>query len=221
MNALEAVAPDGSPVEVYLHIPPGHEPDLIRTAVPKGATILELGCGAGRITRPLVALGYRVTAVDNSAEMLAHVEGAETVLADIEGLDLGRRFKAVILGSHLINESGAANRRAFLETCRKHVEQEGMVLIERYDPNVDWREHENTSSELGDVVCTLRDVRVKGRGVQAIMEYKIGARTWRQPFTAELLTDKAIETELAGCNLRHEGWLDDRGTWLLARPLSG
>lgn len=192
---------------------------MIRTAVPKGATILELGCGAGRITGPLVGLGYRVTAVDNSAEMLAHVEGAETVLADIEALELDRRFKAVILGSHLINESDGANRRAFLETCRKHVEQEGMVLIERYDPNLDWRERENTSSELGDVVCTLRDVRVKERRLQAIMEYEIGARTWRQPFTAEVLTDKDLEAELASCNLRHERWLDDRGTWLLARPL--
>jgi SAM-dependent methyltransferase len=221
MDALGAVAPDGSPVEVYLHLPPGDEPDVIRTVVPKGATILELGCGAGRITRSLVGLGYRVTAVDNSAEMLAHVEGAETVQADIEGLDLDRRFKAVILGSHLINESDSGNRRAFLETCRKHVEQDGMVLIERYDPDLDWRDREDTSSQLGDVVCTLRDVRVKGRGVQAVMEYKIGSRTWRQPFTAELLTDKAIEKELVGCNLRHEGWLDDRGTWLLARPLSG
>ena len=38
-----------------------------------------------------------MTAVDNSAEMLAHVRGAETVLADIEELDLGRGFDAATL----------------------------------------------------------------------------------------------------------------------------
>ncbi len=42
-----------------------------------GASILELGCGAGRVTHPLVALGHPVVAVDESPEMLAHVRGAE------------------------------------------------------------------------------------------------------------------------------------------------
>jgi hypothetical protein len=72
-----AIAPDGSPVEMYLLIPVGEEPDVVRKAVSPAADILELGCGVGRVTHALVELGYRVVAVDESPEMLAHVVGAE------------------------------------------------------------------------------------------------------------------------------------------------
>jgi SAM-dependent methyltransferase len=80
-------APGGSPVELYALAPPEGEPEIVHAAVPSGAAILELGCGAGRITHRLVELGHPVVGVDQSPEMLAHVRGAETVLADIETLD--------------------------------------------------------------------------------------------------------------------------------------
>ncbi|WP_206784385.1 bifunctional 2-polyprenyl-6-hydroxyphenol methylase/3-demethylubiquinol 3-O-methyltransferase UbiG [Amycolatopsis sp. MtRt-6] len=79
------VTADGSPVDVYLLLPPN-------------ASILELGSGAGRVTHPLLDLGHEVVAVDDSASMLAHVR-AETVCARIGNLDLGRTFDAVLLGS--------------------------------------------------------------------------------------------------------------------------
>jgi len=97
------VARDGSCVELYALLPELDEGELIAQAVPAGGSILELGCGAGRITRQLVRLGYQVTAVDESAEMLAHVQNAETVHARIERLDLGRRFDGAVLASNLIN----------------------------------------------------------------------------------------------------------------------
>src|SRR5918911_836687 len=97
-------APDGSPVSLYLALPPMGEAQIIHEAVGAGAEILELGCGPGRVTRQLVALGHEVVAVDNSADMLRHVHGAaRAVLADIEGLRLERRFDAVVLASHLVN----------------------------------------------------------------------------------------------------------------------
>lgn len=71
-------APDGSPVSLYLALPGGAEAQLIHEAIPESADVLELGCGAGRVTRHLVKLGHAVTAVDNSPEMLAafpHVAG--------------------------------------------------------------------------------------------------------------------------------------------------
>jgi len=46
------------------------EPEVIARAIPSEATILELGCGAGRITHALVALGYRITAVDSCRDMI-------------------------------------------------------------------------------------------------------------------------------------------------------
>ena len=71
------------------------EPEIVHATASPGAWILELGCGTGRITHPLVALGHPVVAVDESPEMLAHVRGAETVCARIEDLALDRRFNVV------------------------------------------------------------------------------------------------------------------------------
>ncbi len=80
-------------------LPDFGEPAIVHEAAGPGASILELGCGAGRVTHPLIALGHPVVAVDESPEMLAHVRGAETVCARIQDLSLGRRFGAVLLAS--------------------------------------------------------------------------------------------------------------------------
>ena len=41
---------DGCAVEFYALLPPMGEPEIVHAAVPAGASILELGCGTGRIT---------------------------------------------------------------------------------------------------------------------------------------------------------------------------
>ena len=58
---------DGCSVELYRQLPYLGELDDILGGVPAGSSVLELGCGAGRLTRPLVERGLSVTAVDNSA----------------------------------------------------------------------------------------------------------------------------------------------------------
>jgi 2-polyprenyl-3-methyl-5-hydroxy-6-metoxy-1,4-benzoquinol methylase len=119
--------PDGSPVDLYLLFPPAGEAERVHAAIDEGATVLDLGCGVGRIAHELIDLGHPVVAVDESREMLAHVRGAETVQAPIEDLDLGRRFPCVLLASHLVNTADAKRRRAFLETCARHVAGDGVV----------------------------------------------------------------------------------------------
>ena len=55
----------------------------MHAAVPPGASILELGCGTGRILWPLAALGHPVTGVDDSPEMLARGPDLPTVRSPI------------------------------------------------------------------------------------------------------------------------------------------
>ncbi len=123
-----AVTRDGCPVELYRLLPATGEPALVHAAVPPGAEILDLGCGAGRLTHPLLELGHPVTAVDNSADMLAHVHGATTVLADIETLDLDRRFAAVLLASHLVNTPDDRLRGRVEALLRSHRAADGFLL---------------------------------------------------------------------------------------------
>lgn len=106
------ITPDGCAVDFYALMPAFGEPAIVHDAAGPGASILELGSGAGRVTHPLVALGHPVVAVDESPEMLAHVRGTETVQARIEDLALDRRFDAVLLASHLINADAPTMRTA-------------------------------------------------------------------------------------------------------------
>jgi SAM-dependent methyltransferase len=212
---MDVTAPDGSPVGLYLALAPLGEPELIHAAVPPASEILELGCGTGRITRPLVALGHAVTAVDNSPEMLAYVRGAETVLADIESLELGRRFPVVLLASNFLNAPDDCELDAVLATCARHVAPGGRVLLERMPP--EWQPPEE-SREAGGVRIALRDFEADGARFSAVMEYEAGGKRWTQPFTARLLSDDATEAALARAGLRRTRWLDERRSWLEAAP---
>jgi SAM-dependent methyltransferase len=201
-------APDGSPVDVYTRLPELGEGEIVASVLPTGASVLELGCGTGRITRQLVALGLCVTAVDESAEMLAHVRDADTVQARIEGLDLGRRFDGAVLASNLVNAE-RASRRAFLETCRRHsdvVVCEGLPLA--------WLP-EDGETALGEVRSRLYVDAVDDGVVRGEVEYEAGGEKWRHSFAMQVFADEAkLETALAEVGLRLERRLDAR--WFVA-----
>ena len=92
------------PVPVYLVLPvePAFTPVL--EDIRAGATVLDLGCGTGRLANELARWGHAVHGVDESAAMLTHVHpDVRTVQTRIQDLDLGRRFDVVVLASQLVN----------------------------------------------------------------------------------------------------------------------
>jgi len=209
------IAPDGSPVLLYARLPPLGEPEVIHEAVPAGAEILELGAGAGRITHGLVVLGHEVVAVDNSSAMLALVRDAETVLADLETLNLGRRFPVVVLASNFINDPDPATRRTYLESCARHVLPGGQVLLQGFPrdwaPSTDWSEH-------GNVRVRLRRYEQNGDLVSGEMEYVVDGRQLFHVFESKLLSEEELEGDLRAVGLRRRRVLDERGAWTEAVP---
>jgi SAM-dependent methyltransferase len=209
-------APDGSPVPLYAALPALGEPELIHHAVPAEAKILELGAGAGRITRELLALGHPVVAVDQSREMLAHIVGAETVLADIESLALGRRFPVVLLASNFVNDPDRSRVRRFLDCCARHVLPEGQVLLQRYpknwEPSTDWR-------EVGSVRLRLRSFELAGALLHGEMEYVVDGRTLLHAFDALLVSEDELDRDLRAGGLERTRTLDPNGAWIEAAPL--
>jgi len=212
------ITPDGCAVELYVLLQPMGEPETVHAAVPAGASVLELGAGAGRVTHPLVALGHPVVAVDESAEMLARIRGAETVRARIEDLDLQRRFDVVLLGSFLVNTDDRDLRRRFLAACRRHVRDDGCVLIQRHPPA--WfDEAAEGEGVAGGVLHRLRNVGRPGPGLlAATVEYQVGDRVWTQSFTAERLDDEALAAALAEAGLAVGAYLTGDGSWVRAVP---
>ena len=221
-----AVAADGSPVAVYLELPGDEEAALIHgtlleVGLPPGCEILELGCGAGRVTAPLSALGHHVVAVDQSEAMLAEVRrrvpDAAPRVGDAESLDLGRHVPAVVLGSHLVH-AGASLGAAFLATCRRHVAPGGAVLIQAYDPALDWAAAVGRRTVTGTVAITLMRADRTGDQLVGSVAYETRSGQWAQDFEATLLDEDGLRAALDLAGLHFERWIDQRAGWLLARP---
>ena len=211
---------DGCAVDFYALMPAFGEPDIVHEAVGAGTPILELGCGTGRVTHPLIALGHPVVAVDESPEMLAHVRGAETVCASIQGLSLGRRFGAVLLASHLINADDGT-RSAFLTACRRHVADDGCVIVQQHPP--EWFSDATEIEYTRDgVVYRMRDVsRPAPDLLTATVEYVVADRCWTQTFTATRLDEAKLGASLAAGGLRLDRWLTEDRSWFRAVPADG
>lgn len=213
-----AITPDGCAVELYERLPVGDEPDIIAAAVPAGAHILELGSGVGRVTRPLLERGFTVTAVDESADMLARVRGARTICSSIEDLDLGERFDVVMLASFLVHAGDEEVRRGLLRTCAEHVKRGGCVLIQREGEDY----HTNVPRERVDPSgLTVRIVSAEpvGDGVDSVRaEYVFPDVVWTQTFLSRPLTKGQFESALAEAGLEVDTCLTPDGTWVRAIP---
>jgi SAM-dependent methyltransferase len=209
--------PDGCAVDLYRRLPAGSEPEVIEAAAFPGAGILELGCGAGRITHPLVARGFHVTAVDESAEMLARVKGARTVCSAIEALDLGERFDVVLLGSCLVHAPDPAVARGLLASCARHVKPEGIVLIHR--EGMDWHDNVPRSGALGDgVVRVTRSDEVRP-GVRSVhVEYDLPDARWTHTFQSRPLSQAAFEALVQEADMIVDAYLTGDRTWVRCRP---
>ncbi|WP_217235863.1 bifunctional 2-polyprenyl-6-hydroxyphenol methylase/3-demethylubiquinol 3-O-methyltransferase UbiG [Streptomyces sp. AC555_RSS877] len=215
-----AITPDGCAVELYSRLPVGDAPDVVSAAVPAGARILELGCGVGRMTHPLLERGFTVTAVDESAEMLERVRGARTIRSTIEDLDLDERFDVVMLASFLVHTGDPEVRQALLRTCARHVAKDGCVLLQREGEDY----HTNVPRERVDPSgFTLRIASSEpvGDGVNSVRaEYEFPDATWTQAFLARPLTKEQFEEALAQAGLEVDSYLTDDGIWVRAVPVA-
>ncbi|MFJ7148271.1 class I SAM-dependent methyltransferase [Streptomyces sp. NPDC100445] len=213
-----AVTPDGCAVELYARLPVGDEPDVIAAAVPAGAHILELGSGAGRVTHPLLERGFTVTAVDESADMLARVRGARTICGPIETLDLGETFDVVMLASFLVHAGDEEVRRKLLRTCVRHVAEGGCVLIQREGANYHTDVPRERVDPSGFTVRILSADPV-GDGVNSVRaEYVFPDAVWTQTFLARPLTEEQFESALEEVGLVVDAYLTPDGIWVRAVP---
>ncbi|MGE5245322.1 MAG: class I SAM-dependent DNA methyltransferase [Betaproteobacteria bacterium] len=127
-----------------------------RVAATVKGPILELGCGTGRVSRPLARAGVRLIGVDRSAPMLARAlrrtpsprppaSSPGFVRADIRALPFrARRFAAVIAPygvlQSLVRERDLA---ATLDSVARVIEPGGLFGIDLVPDVPNWREYRN------------------------------------------------------------------------------
>jgi SAM-dependent methyltransferase len=214
------ITPDGCAVELWQRLPVAGEVDVIQRSVPPGARILELGSGPGRMTHPLIERGFEVSCVDESAEMLAQIRGARTIRSTIAALDLGETFDVVLLASFLVHAPDPGDRTNLLATCRRHVADDGQVLIQREGQG--WHENLPRVRAVGDGVARVLSSESVAPGVRSVhTETVFPDARWTQTFLSRPLSAEEFENALADADLTLTAYLTDDHTWAQATPVTG
>jgi SAM-dependent methyltransferase len=211
------ITSDGCAVDFYALLPPFGEAEIVHAAVPDGASVLELGCGTGRILRPLADLGHQVLGVDDSRAMLAHIPDLPTVCCRIEERYLDRTFDAVLLASTLINEEPSL-RGKFLAACRRHLRSGGVAVFQQQAPS--WFGTAGQAPRVRDdpsgIRRVIRSARWEPPRLFVEVEYQVGDRVWTHSWGAWEISERELADDLGSAGLRFGRWLTDDHAWFTA-----
>ncbi len=120
---------------------------IIRRHAPGAKTMLDLGCGTGRHDWGFARIGYKVTGLDQSAEMLAKARergngtNSDTIAfqeGDIRGFNLSRHFDVVVALFHVIGYLPSNDELdAAFTGIRNHLKTGGLFVFDHwYGPAV-------------------------------------------------------------------------------------
>jgi SAM-dependent methyltransferase len=106
------------------------EADLVMSLEPR--SVLDAGCGTGRVAIELARRGVEVVGVDVDASMLGvgrrRAPSLEWVEADLSALALGRVFDVVVLAGNVPLFCPPERRAALVQACAAHVAPAGSMV---------------------------------------------------------------------------------------------
>jgi SAM-dependent methyltransferase len=96
------------------------------------ASVLDGGCGTGRVGIELARRGVRVVGVDVDADMVAAARAKAPELrwehVGLDVMELGSRFDVVVLAGNVIPYAAAEVRAAVVGSCAAHLEAGGRLV---------------------------------------------------------------------------------------------
>ncbi len=126
------------------------EADFVERFAP--ASVLDAGCGTGRVGRELARRGLEVVGVDIDGAMLdtarRKAPDADWRLADLATVDLGQSFDAVVMAGNVMIFLTPGSEGEVVANMARHLRPEGVLIagfqimvnrltIERYDEAAD------------------------------------------------------------------------------------
>lgn len=109
---------------------PHGEADLVFSYSPR--TVLDAGCGTGRVAIELARRGVDVVGTDLDHDMIAmaHAKAPELtwIQGDLSELDLPSRFDAVVLAGNVIPYVASDRRDAAVQACARHLAPGGRLI---------------------------------------------------------------------------------------------
>jgi len=96
------------------------------------ASVLDAGCGTGRVAGELVRRGFDVTGVDIDPAMLDRARlkapDATWIEADLDGLDLGRAFDVVVAAGNVMIYLAPGSEGRVVAALARHLRPRGLVV---------------------------------------------------------------------------------------------
>jgi SAM-dependent methyltransferase len=118
------------------------EARFVDAMAPRGARILDAGCGPGRVGGRLAALGHLVVGVDIDAELIAAAEiehpGATWLIRDLaefdldpdaDGVGVAGTFDVVVSAGNVMTFLDPATRRDVLQRLLVHLAPDGRLVV--------------------------------------------------------------------------------------------
>lgn len=103
---------------------------LVRSYHP--SSVLDAGCGTGRVAAELARQGIETVGVDLEASMISEARrrapGLTWLEADMCGLDLGRRFDVVVMAGNVPIFCPERTRADLIASCARHVADGGRLV---------------------------------------------------------------------------------------------
>lgn len=106
------------------------EARFVRAYAPE--SVLDAGCGTGRVGIELARQGIEVVGVDVDESMLETARrrgaGSRWVLADLRSLDLGRTFDVVVMAGNVPLFTPPGTQDALVAAVARHVALDGLLI---------------------------------------------------------------------------------------------
>ncbi len=180
--------------------------DMAREA---GGPVLELGCGTGRVTVPIAALGVEVTGLDVSPAMLklAEEKAADSstdgtlslVEADMRDFDLGRQFNLVIAPFRSFqNLLTVPDQISALAAVKRHLEPGGALAFDIFVPEP------STLVQDHDVPYHLKDVTDPHTGARSVLYQQSAYDNFAQIVHARIIIEELDASGMVARKLYRE-----------------
>jgi SAM-dependent methyltransferase len=115
------------------------EAALVQSYAPD--TVLDAGCGTGRVTVELARRGVAVVGVDSDPDMIdvarAKAPDLRWIVADLAELALPERFDVVLLAGNVVPYVSPDRRPRAVAACARHLE-DGGLLVAGFVLRPDW-----------------------------------------------------------------------------------
>lgn len=96
-------------------------------------SVLDAGCGAGRVASELAKRGVVTTGVDLDSDLLRYAEQRSSDVTwrhrDLADLDLGTRFDCVVLAGNVLPYVDPLRRADVVAACANHLQPDGRLVV--------------------------------------------------------------------------------------------